>query len=164
MEILIQIIAVLVGIMLAALIWTLITLDIRKAPGGRILLYGPSVWFVGFIGAATFFTAGYLTWKDGGFSSPLTLGIFLVLILMCVTLILEAAFVRITYDDHYITTRSPWRSVRRIFWHSLVGCSWPELNRWPIPDTRTHGKIRLSSYPIGQQKFFPVLIERMGIH
>jgi hypothetical protein len=163
METVIKIAAVCVGVFLAAILWALIARDIRKAPGGAVMFYGPHLWLVTIACAVTFLIIGYFTWREGGLSSILPLSIIVALTLLCMMVLLEAAFVRITYDDYYITTRSPWRAQRRIPWHSLTGYSWSEINRWHVLDTRSQGKIRLSALLIGLPEFTMFLVEKMGV-
>jgi hypothetical protein len=109
-----KILAALVGIALAALFWAFIARDIRKAPVGAVLSYGPHLWLVAIACAVTFMTLGYFIWRDSGFSSLFPLVFFAGLALVCLMLLLEVTFVGITYDHQYLVTRSPWRPSRRI--------------------------------------------------
>lgn len=147
---------------LISLIVALVNKDMWKATRGTVLFYDSFFWLITIFLAVVFTTLTYFTWRDYGFSAPFLMGIFFILALMCLVIFLEAAFFRIAYDDYHIFTRSPWRPFRRIPWHSLTGYSWSEINEWHVLETRSQGKIRVSTFLVGLPEFFAVLVDRMG--
>jgi hypothetical protein len=57
-------------------------------------------------------------------------------------LILEFYFVRITFDDHYLHSISPWTTNRTIEWSNITSVSFSSLASWYVIKTGNHGKIR----------------------
>lgn len=154
MEIIIRLGAAAAAAVLSGLLWFLIYRDATRPTRGRVLVYGPSLKFLGFLCALGFLAIGYFTLQQDGFESYLPFLICSILVFMGMALLLEAGFVRIEYSDRGITTRSPWRGRREVPWHAITGYSYSEMNRWHILDTRTNGRIRLSIYLRGLPEFF----------
>lgn len=64
--------------------------------------------------------------------------------LLGAVLLAEAYWVRISYDEQCIRTRSPWRRSRRIAWSEVVSCDYSMHNQWYRIHTRSQGIVRVS--------------------
>jgi len=97
------------------------------------LLFMISLWFL-------------LANSDGDFTSYIIAAGFGILAL---SLILEAYFVRIEFDDEFIYTLSPWRHSRTIPWKEVTDHVYSEYNKWHVLKTENSGKIRASDFLVG---------------
>jgi hypothetical protein len=86
--------------------------------------------------------------------------IFLGLPLM---LLAEFYRVKISFDDHAIYTRSPWRPARTIPWKEINSCNYSASNRWYAIRTANHGTIRVSDLLSGKQQFLTELKRRTNL-
>ena len=100
--------------------------------------------------------AGVSATGDSFWSAVLCVVLFVGLIL---PLHLEAYFVRITWDDETILTRSPWRRFRAIPISSVRRCDFSRSMQWYRIHTEGYGIVRLHLFARG----IPKLLEALPI-
>ena len=71
-------------------------------------------------------------------------GCLAVFCILCFAGVLEALWIVIEYDDHYIYTCSPWRANRMIDWDDLVEVQYSYLAQWYVVRTKGSGNVRLT--------------------
>lgn len=81
---------------------------------------------------------------------------------MSIASILELFFVKISYDDKFIYTKSPWRKSRAIPIDDVLSVDYSELASWHVLKTNKHGYIRIHTGLNGHDNF--VLAIKSRIH
>jgi hypothetical protein len=88
---------------------------------------------------------------------PLALGVTGMMALLSATMILEAFWVQVVYDDETVLTKSPWRRDREIRWEDLGAVTYSRSMRWHKIATRDQGFVRLHDYLGGKPPFLDLL-------
>lgn len=76
------------------------------------------------------------------------------------SLLFEAFGVTISFDDHAIYTRSPWRKQRTIPWSDVQSVDFSQINQWHLIRTANQDSVRLSVMLQGSQTLLNELRER----
>jgi len=131
------------------LVWRMVFGSSTSAARSNTVEYGnpQKIFSIVFVLVAGAFVVGasYETGDDSVLAWIVT-----VFFWMCsLSLALESNFVKITDNDEFIRTHSPWRTSRVIPWLDVVGLKYSVMMRWYVLKTRESGKIRMHDYLSG---------------
>lgn len=87
----------------------------------------------------------------------------ILLDLLALYAFLEVFLVSITFDEHGLTARSPWRKTRRIEWFEVTEYDFSGWNQWHLLRTEKKGTVRISIYLTGMITFFEELDRRTTV-
>lgn len=98
--------------------------------------------------------AGFTARNADILNAAAVVGLFIALML---PLHLEAFGVRITWDDAFIHTRSPWRKARKIPFSAVRSCDYSHAMQWYRIHTDGYGTIRLHQLTRGISELLAAL-------
>ena len=126
--------------------------------GRRVVAYSKAFKvfvILSWVATAAFSILVGFTAKDADIKKVYALvGLFTTLIL---PLHLEVFGVRITWDETFIYTRSPWRKSRKIPISAIRSCDYSVSMQWYRIHTQGHGTIRLSPWAKGTPELLAML-------